>query len=159
MKILLLALLLCLSPVASGTALRIDSVVLPLYLHGSDSDTVIKFERVPFVTFFNASEWCFGAMSKPFIPSTDGTWKPHDVNLVSLYRIEVDGAYKDNNKDMLVKIDASKAVRPEGYPFTIEEVIDAVTTCVKTMSPPKPAEDGTLEITVIRPAKKPAAKK
>ena len=39
----------------------------------------------------------------------------------------------DNGKDVLVTIDASKAAQPEGYPFSIEQVIDAVATCVKIM--------------------------
>jgi hypothetical protein len=159
MKSILLALLICFVPLASGTALRLVTVTQPQYLHGSESDTVITFQPVPFVTFFSDPEWRFGAIARPCIPQTDGTWKPHDVNLTSLYKISVSGGYKENNRDILVKIDASKAVVPEGYPFSIEEVIDAVTTCVKMMYPPKPAEDGTLEITVIRPVKKPAAKK
>jgi hypothetical protein len=161
MKTILFAILLCLAPLASGTQLRIVSVVQPLYLLGTESETVIDFQRVMFVTSYSDPEWRFGAISTPFIPPSDGSWKkPHDVNLASLYKISVEGLFKENNQDMVVTIDASKAVRPEDYPFTIEEVIDAITTCVKMMYPVKPAEDGKFEIKVIRPAaKKPAAKK
>lgn len=161
MKTILFALLLCLAPFTFASELGITTVVQPLYLHGSESDSVIQFQRVPFVTSFADPEWRFGAICKPFIPPTDGSWnKPHDVNLASLYKITVEGTYKENQQDMAVKIDASKAVVPEGYPFSVDDVIDAITTCVKTMYPPRPAEDGKLEISVIRPAaKKPAPKK
>jgi hypothetical protein len=154
-----LALLLGFASVVSASQLRIDSVVQPLYLHGSESDSRISFQQVPFVTFHAAPEWAFAAISKAFVPPTDGTWKPHDINLCSRYGIVVSGGFKENNTDVLVTIDATKAVVPEGYPFTIEQVIDAVTTCVKTTYPPRPADEGTLEITVKRPAKKAAPKK
>ena len=68
----------------------------------------------------------------PFIPPTGGSWRAHDINLASIYHIVVDGT-SDNGKDVLVTIDASKAAQPEGYPFSIEQVIDAVATCVKIM--------------------------
>ncbi len=38
----------------------------------------------------------------------------------------------------VVTIDASKAKVPEGYPFTIAQVIDAVETCAKLMYPASP---------------------
>lgn len=60
---------------------------------------------------------------------------------------------------MLVTVDASKAIQPEGYPFTIEQVIDAVVTCVKIMYPPRPADEGALEIVITRPEKKPVKSK
>ena len=49
---------------------------------------------------------------------------------------------------MLVTIDASKAAQPEGYPFSVEQVIDAVATCVKIMYPDRPADEGALKISV-----------
>ena len=151
MKPLLLALLLT-AQLASGSLLRIETVTQPLYLHGSDSDPRIRFEPVPYVTFASDPEWRFSAISVPFTPPASGSWKPHDVNLASAYRIAVEGNYKEDGKDILVGIDASKAVRPEGYPFTIEQVIDAVVTCVKIMYPPLPADEGSLEI-AIKPAR------
>ena len=159
MKPLFFALLLCLAPVASGSQLRLDSISLPLYLHGSESDPQISIVPVPFVTFHADPEWNFSALSKPFVPPTDGTWKPHDVNLASVYGIAVSGSYKDNNMDMVVTINASKAAAPEGYPFSVEQVIDAVVTCVKLAYPPRPADEGVLEIVITRPSKKPKSAK
>ncbi len=159
MKPLFFALLLCFAPVASGSVLRLDSISLPLYLHGSEADPRISIVAVPYVTFYADPEWCFSALSKPFVPPTDGTWKPHDVNLASVYGIVVSGTYKDNNMDMVVTIDASKASVPEGYPFTIEQVITAVDTCVKLAYPSRPADEGALEIVITRAKAKSKPKK
>lgn len=131
-----------------ASELRLTSVTQPLYLHGSESDSRIAFESVPYVTFAADPEWRFSAISVPFIPPTGGSWRAHDVNLASIYHIVVDGTYADNGKDMLVTIDASKAARPEGYPFSIEQVIDAVATCVKIMYPDRPLDEGALKISV-----------
>jgi hypothetical protein len=159
MKPVLLALFLCFAQMAPASVLRLESVSLPLYLHGAETDPRISIESVPMVTFHSDPEWRFSAISKAFVPPTDGSWRPHDVNLASLYGIGVSGAYKANDKDVLVTIDASKAVAPEGYPFTTEQVIDAVVTCVKLMYPPRPADEGTLELVIKRPSKKPERSK
>ncbi len=66
------------------------------------------------------------------------------------------GTYKKDSRDVEVVIDASKAAVPPRYPFTIGQVIDSVTTCVKLMYPAKPEEEGKLEIKIISP-KTPAA--
>ncbi len=159
MKLLFSALFLSLAPFTSGSELRLDSISLPLYLHGSDTDPRISIVAVPFATFYAEPEWHFSAIAKPFVPPTDGTWERHDVNLVSQYGIQVSGDYKENGKDMLVTIDASKAVVPEGYPFTIEQVIDAASTCVKLAYPERPHEEGTLEIAIARPKKRAKSEK
>lgn len=137
-----------------GSELRLTSVVQPLYLHGSESDSVISFTQVPHVTFQADPEWRFPAIATPFIPPTSGTKPATDVNLVSLYRIAISVDSNDDGKKLTVTIDATKAVLPEGYPFTIEQVIDAAATCVKTMYPPRPLDEGTLEITIKRPKQK-----
>ncbi len=159
MKTFFLALLLSLASFASASELRLDSISLPLYLHGSESDPRISIVAVPFVSFFAEPEWRFPALGKPFVPPTDGTWKPHDVNLVSLYGIVVSGDYKKDGMDLVVTIDASKAAVPEGYPFTVEQVIDAAATCVKLAYPPRPADEGALQIVITRPKKNPKSAK
>ena len=42
---------------------------------------------------------------------------------------------------------------PEGYPFTIVQVIKSVETCVRLMDPTEPDTDGKLEIEIIMPTK------
>ena len=153
-KFMLIALLLSLVPIAWCSVLRLDTVSLPLYLHGSDEDPTISIRQVPFATFGADPEWRFSAISTPFMPPTGNAVKTCDVNVTTLYGITVEGNYKETGKDMVVTINASKAVQPEGYPFTVEQVIDAVSTCVKLMYPPRPADEGALEIVITRPAKK-----
>ncbi|MGV3533815.1 MAG: hypothetical protein ACO1QR_15715 [Chthoniobacteraceae bacterium] len=154
MRTIVILLLLGLAQLASATQLRIETVMQPLYLHGADSEPRIEFLKVPYATFAADPEWRFPAISTPFIPPADKTVPREDVNLASVYKITVEGTYKDDGKDFLVKVDASKAVRPEGYPFTVEQVIDAVVTCVKFMYPARPPEDGALEVVVTPPGQK-----
>ncbi|HEY6153280.1 MAG TPA: hypothetical protein VIW07_06035 [Candidatus Udaeobacter sp.] len=149
-----LSLLLVTMDMAFASELGLTSVTQPLYLHGSESDTRIAFESVPYVTSAADPEWRFSAISVPFIPPTSGSWHAHDVNLASIYHIVVNGTYAENSKDVLVTIDASKATQPEGYPFTVEQVIDAVATCVKIMYPERPLDEGALKISVVRKSKK-----
>lgn len=154
-KSILLALFLGLAQFGWGSELRLDTVSLPLYLHGSESDSRISICQVPFVTFHADPEWRFPAISTPFSPPTSNSVKATDVNLTTLYGITVEGNYKETGKDMVVTINVSKAVQPEGYPFTVEQVVDAVSTCVKLMYPPRPADEGKLEIVITRREKKP----
>ena len=148
------SLLLATMHIAFASELGLMSVTQPLYLHGSDADPRIAFQSVPYVTSAADPEWRFSAISVPFIPPTNGSWRAHDVNLASIYHIAVNGTYAENGKDVLVNIDASKAAQPEGYPFTVEQVIDAVATCVKIMYPERPPDEGALKISVIRKTKK-----
>jgi hypothetical protein len=151
MKLALLFLAL-LGTSVSASHLGLTSVKQPVYLVGTESDSVIRIMDVPFATMWADPEWRFTAICRPFVPATDGSWRePHDVNLASLYGITVAGTYKKNSQDIEVVIDASKAAVPPRYPFTIAQVVDAVTTCVKLMYPAKPEKEGKLVINVIPP--------
>ena len=147
---LLIALFCCITHLAIGSILRIQAVVVPLYLHGSESDVEMSLESVQFVTALADPEVRYMAIATPYIPPVTGDSKPGDINMVSKYHITLEAAYAEDNKTMVVTIDATKAVRPEGYPFSIEEVIDAASTCVKLATPVRPAEDGALKINVKR---------
>ena len=147
------ALLVVTMHISFASQLGLTNVTQPLYLHGSEADPRIAFESVPYVTAASDPEWRFSAISVPFIPPTSGSWRAHDVNLASIYHIVVDGTYAENGKDMLVTVDASKAAQPEGYPFSVEQVIDAVVTCVKIMYPERPPDEGALKISVVRKGK------
>src|SRR3954467_15897773 len=153
MKTLLSFFILCVAHTTFASVFRMTAVTQPLYLHGSDEDPRISFESVPYVTHGSDPEWRFSAIGAPFVPP--GAWEQrHDVNLASLYHISLDGTYKKNGKDILVTIDASKAAQPEGYPFTVEQVIDAVVTCAKLMYPPRPSDEGALIFEITRPTGK-----
>ena len=144
-------------PVLSASLLRMETVTQPLYLHGSDMETRIVFQAVPFITHHSEPEWRFPAISAPCIPSTAPSRPPQDVNLASLYRISAAGTYKPESHDLKVTIDASKAVRPEEYPFTIDQVVDAVVTCVRLMYPERPPGEGALEVEILRALETPAS--
>lgn len=142
---------------ASATVMGLTSVKQPVFLLESDEEMRIRIIDVPFVTAWADPEWRFSAIGKPFIPATDDSWRePGDVNLTSLCRIKVSGTYKQDSEDVEVIIDASKAAVPDGYPFTLDQVLDAVTTCVKLMYPPRPEDEGKLEIKVVPPKTTPA---
>lgn len=135
-----------------ASQLSLRSVKQPLYLQGGDEDSSIRITDVPIVSNFADPEWRFSAISMPFVPANDGGWKtPSDANLVSLYGVKISGTYAKGNRDMAVVIDAAAAKIPEGYPFTIGQVIDAAETCVKLMYPARPEPEGRLGITVILP--------
>ena len=139
---------------AFTTVLQLSSVKQVVYLHGSDTDVKMTIIDVPFATAYAAPEWFFSAISKPFVPATDGSWRnPSDVNLASLYGIVVEGTYKENSKDVEVRIDVTKAKVPDGYPFTIKQVTEQVKKCVKLMYPYDPKVDSKLEIKVIKAKK------
>ena len=151
MKLALIAFVTLALP-ASATLLGITSVKQATYLHGGDSDSIIRIIDVPFVTSYSDPEWRFSAICKPFVPATDGSWQqPRDVNLASLYGITVSGGQKPSSSDVEVVVDASKAKVPEGYPFTIAQVTDAVVTCVKLMYPTQPEKEGKFIIRVCEP--------
>lgn len=145
---------------AQATILRLETVKQPLYLMG-DGDSKILISDVPYITYGSDPEWRFSAICAPCILARN-TKKEEDVNLVSRYNIIVYGTYKvtenhEVSRDIEVTIDISKAAVPENYPFTIEQVIDATTTCIKLMYPPKPVDEGKLEIKIV--GGKPDAKK
>lgn len=153
MKTIIMILLMMTSPVFA-TVLQLSSVKQVVYLHGSDTDVKMTIIDVPFATAYAAPEWFFSAISKPFVPATDGSWRnPSDVNLASLYGIVVEGTYKENSKDVEVTIDVTKAKVPDGYPFTIKQVTEQVKKCVKLMYPYDPKVDSKLEIKVIKTKK------
>ncbi|MEP4076661.1 hypothetical protein [Haloferula sp.] len=149
--ILALCTFIAFSPSVRASELGIASVKQPIYLLGSGADTIIRIVDVPFVTLYADPEWRFSAICQPFVPPTEGSWQdPHDVNLTSLYGIGVSGTYKKDSPDIKVVIDVSKAKVPENYPFTMEQVLDAVATCVKLMYPPRAKDEGALEIEILR---------
>ena len=134
-----------------ATGLQLNSVKQVVYLNGSDTDATMAIIDVPFVTAYAAPEWRFSAISKPFIPATDGSWKnPGDVNLASLYGINVGGTYRKNSKDFEVTIDITKANVPDGYPFTTNQVLEQVKKCVDLMYPHGLKDEGKLVIKVLK---------
>lgn len=154
LSILLLLLLACLAT-SPASQLGIFIVKMPIYLHGSDSDAEIRIMDVPFASAGSTPESTFSAISEPFTPPSDKTWNsPANVNLASIYGIKV-SAEEDGEKDVTewnITVNASAAKAPEGYPFTVAQVTDAVLTCVKSMCPMRPLDELKVTVKVV-PAK------
>jgi hypothetical protein len=152
----ILSTLVLLVTLASASQLGLMTVKQPLYMHGSDTDPEIRITDVPVASSGSFPESLFAAIHAPFIPPTDGSWKePEDVNMTSRYGIRV-SASEDSAGDALVweiTVDASKATQPEGYPFTVAQVIDSTLTCVKVMCPHKPEDEHKVKIHVLRAKK------
>ena len=140
-----------------ATQKRLDSILLPVYYHGSDTDPMIATLSVPYAVYSSEPEWIGAAMSKPYIPpALEENHKPGDVNLLSLYGIRVssdlvvDEVKRTSGPDVIVTIDASQAAQPDGYPFSIEEVIESARACAEKNVPN--AKGRTKSIKVIDPA-------
>ena len=155
MKAILLASALLVLP-THATTLGLLMVKMPIYLHGSDSDTQIQILDIPVMNASDSNEAIYGAICHSFIPpSTSGKGTAPDINIASQYGIDV--SYEDTQVGdifhVTITVDASSAKRPEGYPFTVEQVADAVATCVKMMTPIVPEDEKKVTIKVL-PAKK-----
>ncbi|GEP41287.1 hypothetical protein [Brevifollis gellanilyticus] len=152
----ILSTLVLLVTLASASQLGLMTVKQPLYMHGSDSDPEIEITDVPVASSGSYPESFFAAIHTPFTPPTDGSWKePENVNMTSLYGIRV-SAELDSAGDVelwKITVDASKAKQPEGYPFTVAQVLDATVTCVKIMCPYKPEDERKVTIKVVQPKK------
>lgn len=142
---------------SEATSLGMFTVKMPLYLHGSDGDPLIEIADVPFVSSYAAPEGTYAAITKPFTPPTDGSWKEkEDVNIASVYGIKVE-ATEDSGSEILhliITVNATAAKVPEGYPFTVQQVTDAVVTCVRMMPPIRPADEQKVTVKVLETAKK-----
>lgn len=140
----------------SATQLAMVIVKQPLYMHGSDADPEIRITDVPVAFSGSVPESWFAAIHIPFTPPTDGSWhEPENVNMASAYGLRV-SAEEDSAGDVIlwkITIDATKAKKPEGYPFSIEQVIDSTLTCIKMMCPAKPEDEQKVKIEVLRAKK------
>jgi hypothetical protein len=142
---------------SEATTLGMLTVKMPLYLHGSDGDPIIQIADVPFVSSYAAPEGTYAAITRPFTPPSDGSWKDkEDVNIASVYGIKVE-ATEDSESEvphLIITVNVSAAKVPEGYPFTVQQVTDAVVTCVRLMTPIRPADEQKVTVKVQEPAKK-----
>ena len=145
-----------------ATQKRLDSIYMPLYYHGSDTDPKIRTLSVPYAVYSCEPEWRAAAMSRPYIPpALEANHQPSDVNLISLYGIKisadlvVDEAKRTSGPDVTITLDASAAAHPEGYPFSIEEAIEAARTCIRLNFPDRDPGKGRVEIKVLPPSPAP----
>jgi hypothetical protein len=147
-------LLLLLATITSATQLALVVVKQPLYLHGSDTDSAIQLVDVPVAYATSHPESYFAAIHLPFVPATNGSWRePADINMASVYGLRVSCVEMRGSpvREWRITVDATAAKRPEGYPFTVDQVIDATVTCIKVMAPPVPESERKVILEILRP--------
>lgn len=152
LTILLFILLGSLAPRAAATSLALVTIKQPVYMH-TDGDAQISIVDTQAAIVSGVPEELFTAITWPHRPAAGGLSAEHaqqNINLASLYNITVSGN-GENPDETVVTIDASRARVPKTYPFTIEQVVDAVTTCVKLMHPARPDDEGKFTIRTILP--------
>jgi hypothetical protein len=143
---LLLALLGCFS--AHASELRLTFLHLPVYFH-SDTDPELTKLSVPFVTSYASPEARLGAMSLPYRPHHDASWKTQeDINLISVYGFLMTYAPITGTPDYRLTIDVSTAKAPEGYPFSVQDVLEMIKLC----APLNYSADSKLVIEAAGPA-------
>jgi hypothetical protein len=124
---LLLALLGCFA--AHASELRLTFLHLPVYFL-SDTDPELTKLSVPFVTSYASPEALLGAMNLPYRPHHDASWRTQeDINLISVYGFQLEYAPISGSKDYRLTIDTSKAKAPDGYPFSVQDVLEKIKLC------------------------------
>lgn len=134
-----------------ATSLGMMIVKMPIYVHASDGDAEIQITDVPFVTAGAVPESRYSAICHSFVPPHEMWNDPEDVNIASVYGIKIDTTVdtKDDIMVITVVVDARDAKRPEGYPFTVAQVADAVVSCAKAMTPIRPEDEEVVQIKVV----------
>jgi hypothetical protein len=155
MKAILLAFAFLVLP-TYATSLGLLTVKMPVFLPHSEMDQIIEIMDIPVTNASDTNEAKYGGICHEFVPPNLSSWvKPTNINVAYAYGICITTA-EAQEKDIyhrIITIDASAAKRPEGYPFSIEQVTDSVMTCVKLMTPATPESEKNTTIKVL-PVKK-----
>ena len=91
-------------------------VTIPIY-HKKE-DAKVQFVRIPHVGWDLNDFWHCELISLPFIAGHSNL--EQDINLVSLYQIEVNYTYKDQLHH--IDITTENATKPDGYKFAVKDV-------------------------------------
>ncbi|MGJ8696206.1 MAG: hypothetical protein ACSHYF_07800 [Verrucomicrobiaceae bacterium] len=132
----LISLIFTLSSVVSwGSGTGWITVHLPTHVLFVDEGPPGGVTEVPCVTSASSSfERVIGLMNSPYVPHHTVWNVPADTNLITLYGLIVSGAYDmksdPKNPKLVITIDCANSVRPKGYPFSIDEVVEKVKACV-----------------------------
>ncbi|MCG8603049.1 MAG: hypothetical protein MI807_23085 [Verrucomicrobiales bacterium] len=120
------------STFAQATTPTLTSITQPLFYLGSAGDAEIQFIETPKI-INNAGVMFWVEL---FHNPTDLDGADGDLNLISLYGLTVSLSEWDaEGNPTLITIDATRAIRPPRYPFTVEEVADAATKAVRIEFP------------------------
>ena len=132
----LIALLLAFSSVVSwGSGTRWITVHLPTHVLYIDEGAPGGITEVPCVTSSSSTfERTIALMNAPYVPHHTNWNVRADTNLITLYRITILGVLdlESDPKDpkLIITIDCSNSVVPDGYNFSLDEVVEKVRQCV-----------------------------
>lgn len=151
MKKIILILFLCFCSSAFATQLRMEMIKQVVYLVEGTAEPKLQIIEVPFVTAYAAPESLVLAVAKPLEPLKDDSWQnPENINVAVAYGVKLRGEYGEGNSKFIVTVDASEAKIPNNlYPFTVTEVCDAISQCLKEMWKGYGDSFGVLEIKVL----------
>ncbi|MBB5035654.1 hypothetical protein [Prosthecobacter vanneervenii] len=91
---------------------------------------------VPVLRAGGALDQDFGYICSEYIPPSAAKWaKPGNVNIAVTFGIVISATIDSANQKLTLTIDASAAHKPEGSPYSIKQVVDAVEKCVRLMEP------------------------
>jgi len=89
---------------------------------------------VPVLRAGGAPDCDFGLICSEYMPPSKAKWaKPDNVNIAATYGILISVQMTPADHALTLTIDASSAHKPEGAPYSIEQVMDTVEKCVKLM--------------------------
>ncbi len=136
MKALLL-LLFSLVSLAQATTTSFLMVKMPVCLADeSEEFPSITLLDVPVLRAGGAPDQDFGYICSEYFPPSAAKWaKPGNVNIAATLGIVISATIDSANQKLTLTIDASGAHKPEGSPYSIEQVVDAVEKCVRQMEP------------------------
>jgi len=133
----LIALMFALSSVVSlGTGTRWTTVHLPIHVLYVDEGPSGGMTEVPCVTsHIDVFERRIGLMNSVYVPHYARWNIPTDANLITLYGLTVSMTFDmksdPKNPKRTIVIDCENSVRPKGYPFSVDEVVEKVKAGVK----------------------------
>jgi hypothetical protein len=107
-------------------------ITQPMYYLGDARDARIEYIETPKILLNSSAECWIGLYSSPtFVEGSK-----EDLNLISVYGIRVELVAQDaDGRVTSIRIDASKAVKPERYPFKVKDVTDATLKALRLQFP------------------------
>ncbi len=113
---------------------RLTTITLPLwYLDSAADNQKIVIAEVPKIYGATSAEGWIALFSSPTFPDGAKT----DINLISIYKIQITAVVSEEGKISKISIDTSQAIKPEAYPFSIQHVAETAAKCVRMEFPDK----------------------
>lgn len=131
-----IALILTLLPLSllNASQPKLTTITLPLWYLGSASENEpIVIAEVPKIYGATSAEGWVALFSNPTFP--DGV--KSDINLISIYKLQVSAVVDDEGKITKISVDSSNANKPDSYPFSIQLIAETAAKCIRIEFPEK----------------------